>query len=156
MCTGGIREKMELKIKLKFKSSYELLGKKKRGETWSHGTSVPLGYKSPSSCLTYFKHKCSGFNLPTLAQTTSVLSSLQCWTHSFSFSLTLLLRNKHFSIPPSSSSEQMSFVSETDYRVIMYRFLALCVFYLSSASAYAGIFLLFKVAGRFVTFFNSW
>lgn len=98
----GLREKMELKIKFKFKSSYELFGKKKWSQTWSHGTSVPFGYKFPSSCLTYFKQKCSGSNLSTLAQTTSLLSSLQYWTHSLFFSLTLLLRNKHLSISPSS------------------------------------------------------
>lgn len=73
-----------------------------------------------------------------------------------------------FSSPWHSCSETNTLVSRPaflwadvfciwncDYRVLMNRSLALCVFYFSSAFAYVGIFLLFKVAGRFVTFFNS-
>lgn len=151
----GLREKMELKIKFKFKSSYELFGKKKWSQTWSHGTSVPFGYKFPSSCLTYFKQKCSGSNLSTLAQTTSLLSSLQYWTHSLFFSLTLLLRTNTLVSRPALLWADVFCIWNCDYRVLMNRSLALCVSYLSSAFAYIGIFLLFKVAGRFVTFYNS-
>lgn len=118
-------------------------------------TSVPFGYKFPSSCLTYFTQKCSGSSLSTLAQTTSLLSSLQYWTHSLFFSLTLLLRNKHLSISPSSPLSRcllyLKLWLPSSHEQI---FGSLCI-YLSSAFAYAGIFSLFKVAGRFVTFFNS-
>lgn len=77
------------------------------------GTSVPFGYKSPSSCLTCFKYKCSvlsvkaGLNKKPLVQF-AVLDTLSGLLLDTPTQQQIL-----YPLSPRSSFEQTSFVSET-------------------------------------------